>query len=81
MNDLSPEDSKLQKQLCKFDHVVVLMLENRSFDNLLGNLYCEGDLKPDQKFEGLQFNKPHFNTVPCTLQDEFIIPCPKFGTN
>ncbi len=22
-----------------FDHVVVLMLENRSFDNLLGHLY------------------------------------------
>jgi putative transposase len=22
-----------------------------------------------------------FKFTPCTLQDEFIIPCPKFGTN
>ena len=21
------------------------------------------------------------DVVPCTLQDDFIIPCPKFGTN
>lgn len=39
-----------------FDHVVVLMLENRSFDNLLGNLYPKGDpiFKEGKKFEGLQ---------------------------
>lgn len=36
-----------------FDHVVVLMLENRSFDNLLGYLYQDG--VPDGKsFAGLQ---------------------------
>ncbi|MDH5415132.1 MAG: hypothetical protein OEW87_13430, partial [Flavobacteriaceae bacterium] len=36
-----------------FDHVIVLMLENRSFDNLLGYLYEDG--VPDKKkFEGLQ---------------------------
>jgi hypothetical protein len=29
-----------------FDHVVVLMLENRSFDNLLGFLYPQGPLQP-----------------------------------
>ena len=28
--------------LATFDHVVVLMLENRSFDNLLGYLYEDG---------------------------------------
>ena len=31
-----------QGMLNTFDHVVVLMLENRSFDNLLGYLYPEG---------------------------------------
>ena len=35
-----------------FDHVVVLMLENRSFDNLLGHLY-DGDLPPGASFAGL----------------------------
>ncbi len=59
----------LQAQLNKFDHVVVLMLENRSFDNLLGNLYSPGELKPGQQFDGLQFNKPHFNVVPNDVKD------------
>lgn len=38
-----------------FDNVVVLMLENRSFDNLLGHLYTEKELKKlDKPFEGLE---------------------------
>ncbi|WP_339915814.1 alkaline phosphatase family protein [Yeosuana marina] len=37
----------------KFDHVVVLMLENRSFDNLLGYLY-EDHVPEGKTFEGLQ---------------------------
>ncbi|HVN27806.1 MAG TPA: alkaline phosphatase family protein, partial [Candidatus Binataceae bacterium] len=36
-----------------FDHVVVLMLENRSFDNLLGYLYAKG-VPAGKQFEGLQ---------------------------
>ena len=36
-----------------FDHVVVLMLENRSFDNLLGYLYEDG-VPAGKKFNGLQ---------------------------
>jgi phospholipase C len=36
-----------------FDHVVVLMFENRSFDNLLGWLYPEEDVPAGQKFDGL----------------------------
>ena len=36
-----------------FDHVVVLMMENRSFDNLLGHLY-DGPLPDGKKFEGAQ---------------------------
>ena len=36
-----------------FSHVVVLMLENRSFDSLLGNLYDPAGLPPGKSFEGL----------------------------
>jgi phospholipase C len=35
-----------------FEHVVVLMLENRSFDNLLGHLYPAGGAPRGQSFEG-----------------------------
>jgi phospholipase C len=36
-----------------FDHIVVLMYENRSFDNILGRLYTDSELAPGQKFDGL----------------------------
>jgi len=38
-----------------FDHVVVLMGENRSFDNLLGWLYTPENLPSGQTFDGLAF--------------------------
>jgi len=38
-----------------FDHLVVLMYENRSFDNLLGHLYDEETLPKGKRFEGLAF--------------------------
>ena len=38
-----------------FDHLVVLMGENRSFDNVLGYLYTPDDLPSGGKFEGLAF--------------------------
>ena len=38
-----------------FDHVVVLMGENRSFDNLLGWLYTPEDLPEGETFDGLAF--------------------------
>ena len=38
--------------LQKIDHIVVLMLENRSFDSLLGTLYPKSD-----SFEGLTGNE------------------------
>lgn len=40
-----------------FDYVVVLMLENRSFDNMLGYLYSQ------ENFEGL-WGKDYWNPVP-----------------
>lgn len=36
-----------------FDHLVVVMFENRSFDNLLGWLYQKGQEPRGQKFDGL----------------------------
>ncbi len=49
---LDPQPDKLKK----IKHIVVLMLENRSFDNLLGWLY-EGETPPrGQDFEGLNEN-------------------------
>ncbi len=38
-----------------FQHVVVFMGENRSFDNMLGWLYEGGDLPPGETFDGLAF--------------------------
>lgn len=38
-----------------FDHLVVLMGENRSFDNLLGYLYTPDAPPPNGTFEGLAF--------------------------
>lgn len=62
------EKTTASNPLDHFDHVVVLMLENRSFDNLLGYLYKPEDLKPDfplgKKFAGLHFDGPHGNPVP-----------------
>jgi phospholipase C len=46
-----------------FDHVIVVMGENRSFDNLLGYLYTPENLPEGQKFEGLAFGN-YSNTAP-----------------
>ena len=64
------DKSETKKGLDTFDNVVVLMLENRSFDNLLGYLYDpkynkdgKGVLPKGKSFEGLQ-GKEHSNPVP-----------------
>lgn len=44
----TPPDSEQQPALKKIKHIVVLMLENRSFDNMLGKLYPKSD-----QFDGL----------------------------
>lgn len=75
INDIQDLLQSVEKRrLNKFDHVVVLMLENRSFDNLLGNLYTPDDFKkppftPDQRYAGLKFNGPHFNQIPKEAND------------
>ena len=48
-----PSISNSKNGLDTFDHVVVLMLENRSFDNLLGYLYKNG-VPAGKQFAGLQ---------------------------
>ena len=50
---LPPNTAKLQTTI---KHVVVLMLENRSFDNLLGWLYADQAPPDGQHFEGLTRN-------------------------
>ena len=52
-----------------FDHVVVLMGENRSFDNLLGYLYTPDDLPDGETYEGLAFGD-YSNTSP----DGTVVP-------
>lgn len=51
----------------KYDHIVVLMMENRSFDNMLGYLYQQNELPPGEYFNGVagkNFSNPV--TVPDT---------------
>ncbi|GAA2235335.1 hypothetical protein N1031_10175 [Herbiconiux moechotypicola] len=60
-----------------FDHLVVVMYENRSFDNVLGWLYRNDELKDGQSFEGLH-QGDHSNPVPGS--DEVIKAHPYTGT-
>jgi phospholipase C len=50
-----PRGSSAANQLSAINHIVVLMLENRSFDHMLGFLYADrGNLSPaGQAFDGL----------------------------
>lgn len=54
---------QLDKGLSSFDHVVVLMMENRSFDHILGYLY-DGDVPAGKTFAGAQgySNPDHSNS-------------------
>ncbi|WP_235201248.1 alkaline phosphatase family protein [Microbacterium sp. CH12i] len=52
-----------------FDHIVVVMGENRSFDNLLGHLYTPDTLPEGQTFDGIAFGD-YSNVAP----DGTVIP-------
>ena len=52
-----------QDLLATFNHVVVLMLENRSFDNVLGYLYGPNEAPRGQTFEGVA-GKALSNPIP-----------------
>jgi phospholipase C len=69
--------------LDSFDYVVVLMMENRSFDNLLGYLYADG-VPSGKQFEGLQ-GKTLSNLdasgqpIPASVGSDFHQPYPDPG--
>ncbi|MEP7060935.1 MAG: alkaline phosphatase family protein [Betaproteobacteria bacterium] len=54
--------------LSKFDHIVVAMFENRSFDSLIGYAYQAGDPPRKQTYNGLA-GKVFRNPVPDYIQD------------
>lgn len=56
-----------------FDHLVVVMGENRSFDNILGYLYTPDDAPPGGAFEGLAFGD-YSNTA----EDGTVIPAHRY---
>ena len=51
-----------------FEHLVVVMYENRSFDSLLGYLYSPGTVPRNQTFNGLAGTE-HRNPVPAYIND------------
>jgi phospholipase C len=65
---MSQSNQQFTNVLDTFDHVVVLMLENRSFDNLLGYLYSqEYPVPPGNQFEGVD-GKNLSNPIPSAYQ-------------
>ena len=42
----------------KFDHVVAVLFENRSFDNLLGRLYEPGEVASFDRVFGKELSNP-----------------------
>lgn len=64
---MSQGEQEFNDGLGTFDHVVVLMLENRSFDNLLGYLYTKDEVPPGKEFEGVD-GKNLSNPIPKQYQ-------------
>ena len=58
-------------QLSAISNIVVLMLENRSFDHMLGFLYADsGNVSPaGQAFDGLSGELWHYTRADIPLQD------------
>ncbi|MEO9115408.1 MAG: twin-arginine translocation signal domain-containing protein, partial [Gemmatimonadaceae bacterium] len=54
--------------LSKFDHIVVAMFENRSFDSLIGYAYQPGEPPRNQTYNGLA-GWEYRNPVPDYIQD------------
>ena len=60
-------NKEFKNWLDTFEHIIVLILENFSFNNLLGYLY-EDEVPKGKKFEGLQ-NGSFENPVPNRVSD------------
>lgn len=52
----------------EIEHVVVLMMENRSFDNVLGGLYLDDSANKPEGWQGLTLNESN----PCTDKNETV---------
>ncbi len=65
-------NKEIINSLDKFDYVVVLMMENRSFDNMLGYLYTPENPPPNgQSFEGVS-GKNLSQPIPSYADSSFI---------
>ncbi|KUJ60037.1 hypothetical protein AR687_19985 [Flavobacteriaceae bacterium CRH] len=53
LKQLKMENQNQFNGLETFEHIIVLMLENRSFDNLLGYLYEKDEIPKEKTFDGL----------------------------
>jgi phospholipase C len=73
----------MQSSLSKIEHVVVLMLENRSFDDMLGRLYPKSDvfdgLSGSESNPGLDGQPVFVNNVPGTTPEILSYPDPNPG--
>lgn len=60
-------DDQPERPTAAFDHMVVVMFENRSFDNVLGWLYRSDEIPVGSSFDGLH-QGTYSNPVPGTAQ-------------
>jgi hypothetical protein len=65
---VSPGTAPNVEALKHFEHIVVVMFENRSLDSLLGYLYQPGQVPRNQTYNGLAGN-PQSNKVPGYIND------------
>ena len=70
LNDDDPQQElgATAASIAKFDHMVVVMFENRSFDGLLGYCYQATDPPPQPDVHGLA-GKEYRNPVPAYIND------------
>src|SRR5215468_7665397 len=61
--------------LATFDYVVVLMMENRSFDNLLGYLYEPGSVPRGATFAGVA-GQTQAKSTPMSIHNFMAPRCP-----
>jgi len=66
----APSSFDMVPPLDRFDHLVVVMFENRSFDNLLGYLYEPGEAPRGQRFNGVA-GRDLANAIPTFIGDGY----------
>ena len=72
------KNKEVVNNLDKFEYIVVLMMENRSFDNVLGYLYTPDNPPPDgQQFEGVAYRNLS-NPIPPYADSSFVGSIPVY---